>query len=57
MSAARPLAALIEDGTSTDVRIPVHISYEIIRLFSEGLYEIRRTPSRNSSAILRRRRE
>ncbi len=33
------LETLIESGTSTEVRIPVHISYEIIRLFSEGLYQ------------------
>lgn len=33
------LEAAIEAATATEVRIPVHISYEIIRLFSEGLYQ------------------
>jgi len=33
------LTSLIEEGTSTGTKIPVHISYEIIRLFSEGLYQ------------------
>lgn len=39
MANAPNLESLIEGGTSTEVRIPVHISYEIIRLFSEGLYQ------------------
>lgn len=33
------LAAIIESTTPAETRIPVEISYEIIRLFSEGLYQ------------------
>lgn len=33
------VAAVIESADATGPRIPVHISYEIIRLFSEGLYQ------------------
>jgi HSP90 family molecular chaperone len=33
------LASVIEGARETETRIPVHISYEIIRLFSEGLYQ------------------
>jgi hypothetical protein len=39
MAQTKNLATLIEGATTTDTRIPVHISYEIIRLFSEGLYQ------------------
>jgi hypothetical protein len=39
MAGVTDLASAIEGGTTTSVRIPVHISYEIIRLFSEGLYQ------------------
>src|SRR5688500_1009520 len=31
--------SVVEASTSTGTRIPVHVSYEIIRLFSEGLYQ------------------
>ena len=37
--AATDLTTLIEAGSPADQPIPVHISYEIIRLFSEGLYQ------------------
>lgn len=39
MADAEALGTLIESTGVTGQRIPVHISYEIIRLFSEGLYQ------------------
>ena len=33
------LDAAVASATATQTKIPVHISYEIIRLFSEGLYQ------------------
>lgn len=36
---ARDALATVEEGSSEVTTIPVHISYEIIRLFSEGLYQ------------------
>ena len=39
MAEREELGDLIESAVSTEKRIPVHISYEIIRLFSEGLYQ------------------
>lgn len=39
MAQTTDLETFVEGGTPTGTRIPVHISYEIIRLFSEGLYQ------------------
>jgi Histidine kinase-, DNA gyrase B-, and HSP90-like ATPase len=39
MARTTNLEVLIEGAASAETRIPVHISYEIIRLFSEGLYQ------------------
>lgn len=36
---AQDALARVEDGSEEIATIPVHISYEIIRLFSEGLYQ------------------
>lgn len=36
---AEPIQRVLEDGARKVDTIPVHISYEIIRLFSEGLYQ------------------
>lgn len=39
MSATLQMTEVVEKAKAADQAIPVHISYEIIRLFSEGLYQ------------------
>src|SRR3954471_9332774 len=39
MSSAAEMTDVVERAAPAEAPIPVHISYEIIRLFSEGLYQ------------------